>query len=45
MPGFIDIVVNQFGPEEVAAGQTGFDAAFMAQVRMPDAMRAGVGMD
>ena len=45
MPGFIDIVVNQFGPEEVAAGQTGFDAAFMAQVRMPDAMRAGVSMD
>jgi len=45
MPGFIDIVVNQFGPEEVAAGQTGFDASFMAQVRMPDGMRGGVGMD
>jgi len=45
MPGFIDIVVNQFGPEEVAAGQTGFDANFMAQVRMPDGMRGGVGMD
>jgi predicted TIM-barrel fold metal-dependent hydrolase len=45
MPGFIDIVVNQFGPEEVAAGQTGFDASFMAQVRMPEAMRGGVGMD
>lgn len=45
MSGFIDIVVNQFGPEEVAAGQTGFDAEFMAQVRMPDAMRGGVGMD
>ena len=44
MPGFIDIVVNQFGPEEVAAGQTGFDASFMAQVRMPDGMRGGVGM-
>ncbi|QMW23090.1 amidohydrolase family protein [Sandaracinobacteroides saxicola] len=45
MAGFIDIVVNQFGPEEVAAGQTGFDAAFMAQVRMPEAMRGGVGID
>ncbi len=45
MPGFIDIVVNQFGPEEVAAGQTGFDTNFMAQVRMPEAMRGGVGID
>jgi len=45
MTGYIDIVVNQFGPEEVAAGQTGFDAAFMEQVRMPADMRAGVGMD
>jgi predicted TIM-barrel fold metal-dependent hydrolase len=45
MPGFIDIVVNLFGPEEVAAGQTGFDSDFMAQVRMPDGMRGGVGMD
>jgi uncharacterized protein len=45
MAGHIDIVVNLFGPEEVAAGQTGFDAAFMAQVRMPDAMRGGVSMD
>jgi predicted TIM-barrel fold metal-dependent hydrolase len=43
--GFIDIVVNLFGPEEVAAGQTGFDANFMAQVRMPEAMRRGVTMD
>lgn len=45
MAGFIDIVVNQFGPDEVAAGQTGFDTDFMAQVRMPQAMRGGVGMD
>ena len=45
MAGFIDIVVNLFGPEEVAAGQTGFDAGFMAQVRMPEAMRGGVSMD
>jgi uncharacterized protein len=41
----IDIVVNLFGPEQIAAGQTGFDAAFMDQVRMPDAMRAGVDAD
>ena len=45
MTGAIDIVVNLFGPEELAAGQTGFDAAFMDQVRMPLAMRQGVGPD
>lgn len=45
MAGHIDIVVNLFGPAEVAAGQTGFDAAFMAQVRMPEAMRGGVSMN
>lgn len=45
MAGAIDIVVNLFGPDEVAAGQTGFDAAFMAQVRMPEAMRGGVAAD
>jgi uncharacterized protein len=42
MSGAIDIVVNMFGPEEVAKGQTGFDANFMTQVRMPEAMRGGV---
>lgn len=41
----IDIVVNLFGPEEVAGGRTGFDSRFMDQVRMPQAMRAGVGPD
>jgi uncharacterized protein len=41
----IDIVVNLFGPEQIASGQTGFDTAFMDQVRMPDAMRAGVDAD
>jgi predicted TIM-barrel fold metal-dependent hydrolase len=41
----IDIVVNLFGPEQVAAGQTGFDQSFMDQVRMPPAMQGGVGMD
>lgn len=45
MTGAIDIVVNLFGPDEVAAGQTGFDSAFMDQVRMPAAMRGGVGPD
>jgi uncharacterized protein len=45
MSGAIDIVVNLFGPEEIAEGQTGFDARFMDQVRMPDAMRKGVGPD
>ena len=45
MAGAIDIVVNLFGPDEVAAGQTGFDAAFMTQVRMPDTMRGGVSRD
>jgi hypothetical protein len=43
--GWIDIVVNLFGPEEIEAGQTGFDTAFMEQVRMPPAMRDGVSMD
>lgn len=41
MTGAIDIVVNLFGPDEVAAGQTGFDADFMAQVRTPEDMRGG----
>ena len=45
MGGVIDIVVNLFGPDEIAAGQTGLDAAFMEQVRMSAAMRKGVGMD
>ena len=43
--GVIDIVVNLFGPDEIASGQTGFDDDFMAQVRMPEAMRGGVTMD
>jgi uncharacterized protein len=41
----IDIVVNLFGPDQIAKGQTGFDANFMDQVRMPDFMRAGVDAD
>jgi predicted TIM-barrel fold metal-dependent hydrolase len=45
MSNYIDIVVNLFSPAEVAAGQTGFDARFMEQVRMPETMRGGVSMD
>ena len=40
--GAIDIVVNAFTPQEVENNQTGFDANFMAQVRMPEEMRGGV---
>ena len=40
--GYIDIVVNLFTEQEVERGQTGIDADFMAQVRMPEDMRAGV---
>jgi predicted TIM-barrel fold metal-dependent hydrolase len=42
--GTIDIVCNLFTEAEVSGGQTGFDAAFMAQVRMPDDMRKGVSV-
>lgn len=45
MSQYIDIVVNLFSPDEVAAGQTGFDEQFMEQVRMPESMRGGVSMD
>jgi predicted TIM-barrel fold metal-dependent hydrolase len=43
--GAIDIVVNAFTPLEVENNQTGFDANFMAQVRMPEAMRGGVSIE
>ena len=45
MQGAIDIVVNLFTPQEVAGGQTGFDANFTSQVRMPEAYKGGVDMD
>lgn len=45
MSGAIDIVCNLFTPEAVAAGQTGFDAHFMSQVRMPEGMRGGVPVE
>src|ERR1700761_2250237 len=41
MAGAIDIVCNLFTPQEVAAGQTGIDETFKAQVRMPEAARGG----
>ena len=43
--GAIDIVVNAFTPQEVENKQTGFDANFMAQVRMPEEMRGGVKIE
>ena len=43
--GTIDIVVNAFTPQEVENNQTGFDANFMAQVRMPEDMRGGVTIE
>jgi predicted TIM-barrel fold metal-dependent hydrolase len=45
MSGYIDIVVNLFTPEEVESEQTGFDANFTTQVRMPDDMKGGVSID
>ena len=45
MAGAIDIVCNLFTPEEVRNNQTGIDETFKAQVRMPEAMRAGVPID
>lgn len=41
----IDIVVNLFTAQEIELGQTGIDAEFMTQIRMPDAMRSGVSID
>lgn len=45
MAGSIDIVCNLFTPEEVRLGLTGLDEEFKAQVRMPEAMRAGVPIE
>jgi hypothetical protein len=42
--GSIDIVVNLFTADEIKAGQTGIDADFMEQVRMPESMRRGVSI-
>jgi predicted TIM-barrel fold metal-dependent hydrolase len=45
MHNAIDIVVNLFTPQEVQAGQTGFDANFSSQVRMPEHMKTGVSIE
>jgi uncharacterized protein len=45
MVGAIDIVCNLFTPEEVQNGQTGIDATFKAQVRMPEEQRGGVSIE
>jgi uncharacterized protein len=45
MQGAIDIVCNLFTPAEVAAGQTGLDENFKAQVRMPEDIRGGVTIE
>lgn len=45
MSGAIDIVVNPFTALEIEKEQNGFDANFMEQVRMPEDMRGGVGIE
>ena len=45
MNGIIDIVVNLFTPYEVENKQTGFDANFTSQVRMPEHMKTGVTIE
>ncbi len=40
----VDIVCNPFTAQELKKGQTGFDKAFMQQVRMPAEMQNGVSM-
>jgi hypothetical protein len=43
--GYIDIVCNVFTPQAVGENRTGIDENFKEQVRMPQAMRAGVSID
>ena len=42
--GSIDIIVNLFTAQEIAKNQVGIDQDFMAQIRMPPAMRKGVSI-
>jgi predicted TIM-barrel fold metal-dependent hydrolase len=42
--GSIDIVANLFTAQEIANDQVGIDQDFMAQIRMPPAMRKGVSI-
>jgi predicted TIM-barrel fold metal-dependent hydrolase len=43
--GAIDIVCNLFTEQEIRLHQTGFDADFMEQIRMPADMRNGVSIE
>ena len=43
--GYIDIVCNLYTPQTVKEGRTGIDDEFKQQVRMPENMRDGVGIE
>ena len=43
--GYIDIVCNLYTPRTVHEGRTGLDDEFKQQVRMPENMRDGVGIE
>ena len=43
--GYIDIVCNLYTPQTVQEGRTGIDDEFKQQVRMPENMRDGVGIE
>ena len=43
--GYIDIVCNLYTPQTVQEGRTGIDSEFKQQVRMPENMRDGVGIE
>ena len=45
MSGVVDIVCNLYTPRTVSEGRTGIDDAFKSQVRMPQAMRAGISIN
>ena len=45
MSGFIDIVCNPYTPYVAQNGLMGVDESFMDQIRMPEAMRAGVEIE
>ncbi len=45
MAGAIDIVCNLYTPQMLREKRTGQDSHFKDQVRMPEAMRNGVGID
>lgn len=43
--GAIDIVCNLFTEQEIRLNQTGFDADFVEQIRMPADMRKGISIE